>query len=645
MSCGTRFVLFWFAALVPPAKEDDLEYYAVLGLGDSSSKKCSNQDIRKAYKKKSLSLHPDKILQRGGNPEDFRQEYQDIQEAHEVLSDDKKRQKYNLVGKSRTRYQFLTDDDAVVGAYENLVSSTCEQKSRLVLLVALLLALVLLQPIIICVKINQDLNGNGLLENADWILILIPWWIMNAFYLISLFLLLLFSACNLIMLAKFAETSCFILWQILLALRWDDYLTADYALLFTPLYLALMIRWLGRYLTMRQMASDVLRMTTPEILEHECGKPYADFTEEEQEQVARDFIIVHLPPDAAAALDDVEDVVQLSPEYEAAMQIYSNSFAALVVGMLFGIPLVILLVLKVDGHYDGSWWIIFLPVWVYLGTQILWNCYSCCCASIVGEEVILHMDVDDVADADDDDKNEVSDAGFVDPKSPVHQFNEKKAETNEPRKAEKKEQTEAAAVTATPTATARDNTPPAAAAAAAVHTKDASPDVIEEDDAPDEEDYAEYQEAFEQAEANAMDAQAKSGSAICGLLFQLTIACLIVGKLEAADGDDDDESDTDVGYSAIWIIFPFLLIAGCLLCLWACLIYGAGQEGLDQLVERAAGGGEGGDDDDEKEGDEEAPIIVVPPPSAAATPATAAALTADQIPPPAAAEGYDDGLD
>jgi hypothetical protein len=443
------------------------------------------------------------------------------------------------------------------------------------------------------------------------------------------------------MVAKFAETVSFVAWQVVMALRWDDTLTADYALLFVPLYIALALRWLGRYLTMLQMASDVLRMTTPEILEHAMGKPYADLTEEEQEAVARDFIIVHLPPEAAIA--DVEDVVQLSPEYQASMQIYYNSFSSLVLGMLFGIPLVVMLVLKIDGHYDGSWWIVFVPVWVYLGVQILWNCYSCCCASVVGEEVVLQMSMADADEAGEEEKEdgegekkESSEPMFANPSSSVREFNKEQPDSEE-----KKETTKAATTT----------TPTPAPASKSEDKPDPdvvdtfAPNVVEEDDAPeiDEEDYAEYAEAFKQAEENAMETQAKSGSALCMLLFQLTIACLIVGKLE--EDANGDKNEDDVGYNAIWILFPFLMIAGCILCIWACLIYGAGQEGLDNLVERAAGGGE--DDEKEDDGDEESPPATTSPMYVPPAP-KAAALAAAPTPTTKPAEEeqfYDDGLD
>jgi DnaJ family protein A protein 2 len=59
------------------------EYYDLLGISTNASE----DDIKKAYRKKALLHHPDK----GGNPEDFKK----LNTAYETLSDPKKRQLYN----------------------------------------------------------------------------------------------------------------------------------------------------------------------------------------------------------------------------------------------------------------------------------------------------------------------------------------------------------------------------------------------------------------------------------------------------------------------------------------------------------------------------------------------------------------------
>ena len=67
---------------------DDGGYYAALGL----DAKCSQRDVDKAYRRKSLRCHPDK----GGDPEEFKK----LNEAREVLSDPAKRKQYDRFGKA-----------------------------------------------------------------------------------------------------------------------------------------------------------------------------------------------------------------------------------------------------------------------------------------------------------------------------------------------------------------------------------------------------------------------------------------------------------------------------------------------------------------------------------------------------------------
>lgn len=67
-------------------------YYSVLGVDKSASK----EDIKKAYKKFVVKNHPDKF------PEEKKKEatkrFHEVQEAYEILSDEKKRQAYDSIG-------------------------------------------------------------------------------------------------------------------------------------------------------------------------------------------------------------------------------------------------------------------------------------------------------------------------------------------------------------------------------------------------------------------------------------------------------------------------------------------------------------------------------------------------------------------
>lgn len=61
-----------------------MNYYKILGLDQS----CSQEDVKKAYKKLAIKYHPDK---NNGNDEQFKK----ITEAYEVLSDPEQRRHYD----------------------------------------------------------------------------------------------------------------------------------------------------------------------------------------------------------------------------------------------------------------------------------------------------------------------------------------------------------------------------------------------------------------------------------------------------------------------------------------------------------------------------------------------------------------------
>lgn len=72
------------------------DYYEVLGL----EKNCSAEDIRKAYRKLSLKVHPDKN-QAPGAEEAFKK----VSKAFQCLSDEESRKKYDLVGSDEPVYE------------------------------------------------------------------------------------------------------------------------------------------------------------------------------------------------------------------------------------------------------------------------------------------------------------------------------------------------------------------------------------------------------------------------------------------------------------------------------------------------------------------------------------------------------------
>jgi curved DNA-binding protein len=76
---------------------DYKDYYKILGV----ERKASADEIRSAYRKLAMKYHPDK------NPGDKKAEdkFKDINEAYQVLSDDKKRARYDQVGNAYSDFR------------------------------------------------------------------------------------------------------------------------------------------------------------------------------------------------------------------------------------------------------------------------------------------------------------------------------------------------------------------------------------------------------------------------------------------------------------------------------------------------------------------------------------------------------------
>lgn len=73
------------------------DYYQVLGI----NKNASPEEIKRAYRKLAMKYHPD----RNPGNKAAEEKFKDINEAHEVLSDPKKRQKYDQLGSSYQEWQ------------------------------------------------------------------------------------------------------------------------------------------------------------------------------------------------------------------------------------------------------------------------------------------------------------------------------------------------------------------------------------------------------------------------------------------------------------------------------------------------------------------------------------------------------------
>ncbi len=66
-------------------------HYAVLGVARGATE----DDIRKAYRRLVIALHPDKAQQRGEDPEKATEAFREVQAAYECLYDEQERAYYD----------------------------------------------------------------------------------------------------------------------------------------------------------------------------------------------------------------------------------------------------------------------------------------------------------------------------------------------------------------------------------------------------------------------------------------------------------------------------------------------------------------------------------------------------------------------
>ena len=129
------------------------DLYEILGLEN----KCSQDELKKSYRKLVMMYHPDRIT-----PSSNIEKFQSIQNAYEILSDIKKREIYDTYGiVGINMYCKLGDSFISEIIFDHKI--LC----KFYLIITIILILFLTQIILIAMKINNQLSLN-------WLLIIIP---------------------------------------------------------------------------------------------------------------------------------------------------------------------------------------------------------------------------------------------------------------------------------------------------------------------------------------------------------------------------------------------------------------------------------------------------------------------------------------
>lgn len=398
-----QLLSFFFGALLPPknnSKEDS--YYTCLGVVKSSSA----EDIRKAYKRKSLKYHPDKVAQfaSAGNPkseEEIQPDFVEVKEAYETLSDPRRRNAYDILGPEGAKYEEFDTLESM----HNLARATIYNKTKLILLILFLSLIIVAGPTLIILRVD----GSGGMKNVRWVLVLVPIWVLKT-------LLLLFTVASHRWFGTM-QMMCIATGEVLLALRWDKIILWDYAFLFLPFFLHQFIILLKSVLEIKKVKKDLDRTVTVSFLEERVLPIYRDeqekennddgfevpqwcsydsLTERERDIIHKEFIIINDPIDRGDNFSneslDPETTLWFtiinSPEYERAMKVKFRAARLIALILSIRASFFFLLVFKLDQHTNWNWFLIFTPLWLEVSLSICSNCWTCCCYGVIREEEV-----------------------------------------------------------------------------------------------------------------------------------------------------------------------------------------------------------------------------------------------------------------
>lgn len=333
---------------------DDHELYAALNIEDTDYQSVTVDTIKKQFKKISLSLHPDKLAQRGqAATDEDKGKFLKAKEAYDVLSDPKKRKLYDELGSSGLKVFENPADLNPIDLLKNFQNNSSDRCS-VVLLIAFVFACILLFPILFSLKCD------GTIDDAPWTAIWTPMWIVDAGMLVTALSLFseksgdpdsrredregyenaddMESDANLMPLsekvANLVTTVLFILIQIFVLVRLDSDSSWSYFAVFIPWFLYEIV---------------VTAILTPSA-----------------------FVTTIPRPDVSSNLSDNEEgnddnfMHKIQKETEYFNKVFEQQAERKSVCVsLLRIWLAIFLALKADGTVDWNWGIVFLPVWLY----------------------------------------------------------------------------------------------------------------------------------------------------------------------------------------------------------------------------------------------------------------------------------------
>mmetsp|Transcript_11634 Transcript_11634/g.11666 ORF Transcript_11634/g.11666 Transcript_11634/m.11666 type:complete len:545 (+) Transcript_11634:174-1808(+) len=334
-------LLFCCRACLKGDGENNKEYYDLLGV----DQKASAEHIKKAYKKQSLQMHPDKLAQKGVEvTAEHSLKFQKMKDAYDILSDPRKRRLYDEIGESGLKLLESPQDLNPADLIKNFQKNRAD-RAKIAVGIAVIFSIILIGPILFCLKCDGTIP-------AEWLAIWAPMWGLDLILLIGAgftladnyeppveegeeptpkepFLFKLFMA---------IKTVLFVLMQVFILMRLDNRVNWSLFIVFIPWFLweaASAVSWLPK---------AIKQVSKPED-SSQNGMLNAD--EDEQHMQAY-----------AAETKYYEDLMH---------QLVARK--TLIVQVL-RIWQLVFIAIKTDGHQPWDWGLVLLPIWLYFLVQL-----------------------------------------------------------------------------------------------------------------------------------------------------------------------------------------------------------------------------------------------------------------------------------
>lgn len=347
--------------------ENDKEYYDALEIEDN--RRCTQDDIKRQYKKLSLNLHPDKLAQRGiENTPEMRQKFLKLKEAYEVLSDPKRRKVYDDMGELGLKVS--EGRAAEINPLDLLRNFQRNRNYRFSLYICILtiFASLFILPILFSLKADGTLG-----HSAPWTAIWTPMWLFDLFLLAAAVSMLFTSEVTetneegeqvVIEKISWAErlsnlvlTSMFVLVQIFVTMRLDRSVRWNWFAVFAPWFI--------------YEAMAILNLLYPAFVKKLTPPTHENIQLNEEEGNAEEELF--------------RKKVEVEMEYfkEVLAQFQSRET---IVEHLLRVWLAIFLAVKLNHSVDWDWGLVLLPIWVYFFFKYLMVCVVRRWASSIQQE-------------------------------------------------------------------------------------------------------------------------------------------------------------------------------------------------------------------------------------------------------------------